>query len=525
MAQERADVLVIGSGAAGGALAWRLTELGARVVCLEQGDWVTPAAMGSAQLDYEKYLLRGAWHFDPNVRQKREDYPVISTGDDPVNVSMFNAVGGTTIHWQGHFPRFHPSDFRVESLDGVAEDWPVSYDELEPYYDLNDRMMGVSGLSGDPANPPRSPRPTPPLPLGVLGHRIAGAFESLGWHWWVGDQAILSEAYGGRPPCLLHGKCMFGCPIGAKASTDRVYWPGAIEKGAVLKTWARVREILVGRDGRVRGATYFDRDGNEHEELARIVVVCCNGVGTPRLLLNSTSSLFPDGLANSSGMVGRNFMVHPARWLPAVMDEVMDGHIGPFGVPLFSQEFYETDTSRGFVRGYTLAGERNFGPLSHALSVPWGSGHHRLMKTPVSSHRHRRCPMRGSARSAQSRRARPQQDRCARDPRGPGHVPARGKLTADAGPWAGTSQGGAGGRRSSRDPGADRKQHGAPDGDRPHGKRPEHVRGRCLESGSRRAQPLRGGRQLVHDVRRSQPDLHHRRTRLESRGRDLGAAE
>ncbi len=379
MAQERADVLVIGSGAAGGALSWRLSELGARVVCLEQGDWVAPATMGSTQPDYEVNLLRGLWNFDPNVRQKPEDYPVTSVGEDAADIGMFNAVGGTTIHWQGHFPRFHPSDFRVGTLDGVAQDWPISYADLQPYYDLNDRMMGVSGMAGDPANPPRPTRTTPPLPLGIVGTRVAGAFDTLGWHWWISDQAILSESYEGRPPCLLHGKCMLGCPIGAKASTDRVYWPRAIELGAELRTWSRVREILVGADGRVRGAAYFDRDGNEHEALARIVVVCCNGIGTPRLLLNSTSSLFPDGLANSSGHVGRNFMVHPARWVGGVMEDTMDGHMGPMGVPLYSQEFYETDTSRGYVRGYTLAGERTFGPLSHALSVPWGVGHHRTM--------------------------------------------------------------------------------------------------------------------------------------------------
>lgn len=381
MAQDRADVLVIGSGAAGGALSWRLAELGARVVCLEQGGWVDPLTMGSTQRDYEINLVRGAWNFDPNVRQRPEDYPVTRGGENPVDVSMFNAVGGTTIHWQGHFPRFHPSDFRVWSLDGVADDWPISYKDLAPYYDLNDRMMGVSGLAGDPANPPRPPRPTPPLPLGILGTRVAQAFEKLGWHWWVGDQAIVSDVYEGRPPCVLHGKCMFGCPIGAKASTDQVYWPRAIEHGAELKPWCRVREILVGADGRVRGAVYFDRDGNEHEQLARVVVVCCNGIGTPRLLLNSTSGLFPDGLANSSGQVGRNFMVHPARWVQGVVEGRMDGHIGPMGVPLYSQQHYETDASRGFVRGYTLAGERTFGPLSHALEVPWGSGHHRIMKS------------------------------------------------------------------------------------------------------------------------------------------------
>lgn len=378
--QERTDVLVIGSGAAGAALSWRLAELGARVTCLEQGDWVDPGSFASAQATYESHFLRGDFHFNPNVRARPEDYPVATGGEDPPNIMMFNAVGGTTIHWQAHFPRFHPSDFRVRTLDGVADDWPITYDDLAPYYDLNDRMMGVSGVAGDPANPSRSPRQTRPLPLGRLGNTLVTGFENLGWHWWVSDQAIISEPYDGRPPCQLHGKCMFGCPIGAKASTDRTYWPKAIAKGAILKTWARVREITVNARRRARGALYYDRDGSLHEERARVVVVCCNGIGTPRLLLNSKSGMFPDGVANSEGLVGKNFMIHPARFIQGVFEEELDGHIGPMGNPLYSQEFYETDASRGFARGYMLVVERTFGPLFHAFGVPWGAEHHRTMR-------------------------------------------------------------------------------------------------------------------------------------------------
>lgn len=155
MADKRADVVVIGSGAAGAAVTWRLAELGAKVVCLEQGDWVKPEDYPSARRDYEIQLRRGPFNYSPNIRQRPEDYPVATEGLRPGEIMMFNAVGGSTIHWHGHFPRFHPSDFRVKSLDGVADDWPIRYEDLEPYYDLNDRQMGVSGMSGDPANPRR----------------------------------------------------------------------------------------------------------------------------------------------------------------------------------------------------------------------------------------------------------------------------------------------------------------------------------------------------------------------------------
>src|SRR5690242_10122542 len=135
-------------------------------MCLEQGDWVKPDDYPSQRPDWEIAIRRGPFHFNPNVRKRLEDYPVISTGSHPPNVLMFNAVGGSTIHYTGHFPRMHPSDFRVRSLDGVADDWPIRYEDLAPYYEQNDRDMGVAGLAGNPTGPPREKRPTPPLPIG-----------------------------------------------------------------------------------------------------------------------------------------------------------------------------------------------------------------------------------------------------------------------------------------------------------------------------------------------------------------------
>jgi len=380
MAKDRIDVLVIGSGAAGGALTWRLTELGVKVVCLEQGGWIDPASMASAHLNYESHIMRGDFNWDPNTRKLPEDYPIEKEGDFNYKISMVNAVGGTTIHWQGHFPRFHPSDFRAKSLDGFADDWPISYEELEPYYDLNDEMIGVSGLSGDPANPPRSARQTPPLPIGKVGSTLVEGFEKLGWHWWVADQAIISKSYKNRPGCMLHGKCMYGCPIGAKASTDRTYWPKSIEQGAEIRTWSRVKEITIKPNGKVNGALYFNKDGELLEINAKVVVVCCNGIGTPRLLLNSKSSLYPDGLANSNGIVGKNFMIHPAIYGYGETEEDMDGHIGPFGNTIMSQQFYETDPDRDFLRGYSMIGSRTFGPFSQSLNLPWGKIHHQAFQ-------------------------------------------------------------------------------------------------------------------------------------------------
>jgi choline dehydrogenase-like flavoprotein len=384
MRSDEADVVVVGSGAAGAALSWRLSQKGAKVVCLEQGDWVDRSALPSARSDVEVALRRGDASMSPNTRRLPQDYPVTTEGLSPNQIVMFNGVGGSTVHWEGHFPRFHPSDFRTRSLDGVGDDWPIRYEDLEPFYDLNDRMMGVSGLAGDPANPPRAARPHPPLGLGRRGEVVARGFEKLGWHWWPSDNAILSRDADGRLACDGRGRCNFGCARKAKASVDVTYWPKALAAGATLTPWARVREVTVTADGKARGVLFEDRAGALHEQRGRVVVVCGNGIGTPRLLLNSRSTLFPDGLGASSGLLGRRYMAHPSHYVEGIFAERIDGHVGPTSNPLFSQQFYETDTRRGFARGYSLVVYGPYGPLSQAWGdarpVPWGAGHHREMK-------------------------------------------------------------------------------------------------------------------------------------------------
>jgi choline dehydrogenase-like flavoprotein len=377
---DEPDVLIVGAGASGGAVAWSLSEAGLRVVCLEQGDWVTPRQLPHGRDDWELHRLTD-FNADPNVRQLASDYPVNDAASTYTPL-MFNAVGGSTIHWSAHFPRYHPSDFRVRSLDGVGDDWPLTYDELEPFYDLSDRISGVSGLTGDPSQPPRSPRGTPPLPIGRLGATMAAGFDKLGWHWWVSDGAIISEAYDGRPACNLCGPCDIGCPTGARSSADVTFWPRALRNLVELRTGCRVREITVGTDGRARGVVYYDRDGALQEQRAALVVVAANGVGTPRLLLNSRSPSFPDGLANRGGIVGKNLMFHPFAAVAGIFPQALDSWAGPIGSVIFSHEFYETDPRRDFVRGFGLQVVRASGPLQAATGgftgrrLPWGEAHH-----------------------------------------------------------------------------------------------------------------------------------------------------
>jgi choline dehydrogenase-like flavoprotein len=379
MLNEPVGVLVIGAGASGAAFAWSIADIGTSVLCLDQGPWMKQQDYPTNGLDWEARGM-GEYSPSPNVRRLPADYPV-NEQDSEIAPLMFNAVGGSTILWAAHFPRLTPGDFRSKTEDGVGEDWPIEYETLEPYFSLNDRMMGVSGLSGDPAYPYHEP-PLSPLPLGKTGNALASGFEKLGWHWWPSDSAILSREYEGRAGCINLGPCLTGCSQGAKASTDITYWPAAQRKGVQLRTGCRVREITVRPDGMADGVLYYDAEGQLQEQKAEIVVLACNGIGTPRLLLNSKSTQHPDGLANSSGLVGKNLMFHPYAMVTGIFEEPLNGRRGPVGCSLWSHEFYRTDNSRGFVRGYSFEAVRGFGPAQTALwgmvhgLVPWGEDHH-----------------------------------------------------------------------------------------------------------------------------------------------------
>jgi choline dehydrogenase-like flavoprotein len=379
LSEAPVDVLIVGAGAAGAAFAWSLADTRMRILCLEQGDWMDPARYPTTSMDWEIRRF-GDYGLSPNGRGRPEDYP-INDQESPIQVSNFNAVGGSTILYAAHFPRFHPSDFRVHTLDGVADDWPLDYARLEPYYAQNDLMMGVAGLSGDPAYPPKEV-PLPPVPLGKVGETLAGGFNKLGWHWWPSDSAIATRDYQGRAACINLGPCIVGCAQGAKASTDLTYWPAAQRRGVEIRTHCRVREVTLDENGLADGVVYYDAEGVERKQKAEVVVLACNGIGTPRLLLNSRSKRFPDGLANRSGLVGRNLMFHPYAMVTGVFQEPLGGYKGPTGCCLMSQEFYETDLSRGFVRGYSIEILRGMPPASTAFwgmssgRIPWGEDHH-----------------------------------------------------------------------------------------------------------------------------------------------------
>ena len=308
------DAVVIGSGAGGGPLAARLAEAGWHVLLLEKGPL-------RQREDYPQDEVAALWrdYFAPSPAD--EPHILVRAGDGRPQPTLLgwigNSVGGGTVRMGGYFYRFHPDDFRMASRYGAYEahaDWPYSYDDLEPFYAQAELDAGISGAAGtNPFEGARStPYPLPPIDAHPLTAWLSQACERLGWHPFPTPRAIASRAYRDRPACSYCGFCGgYGCRTGAKASVQETYIARALATGnCELRPNAMVRELTVNERGEAAGCIYFDADGREHEVRARLVCVSCSAVESARLLLMSTSVLFPDGLANGSGLVGRNLQFH-----------------------------------------------------------------------------------------------------------------------------------------------------------------------------------------------------------------------
>ncbi|WP_339102545.1 GMC family oxidoreductase [Haloterrigena salinisoli] len=323
---DGADVCVIGAGPAGGIVADRLADAGREVVVLEAGPRFDPAD----RLARQERAIRPAydrpavWDSDP----ERDAYSSSSDRFYPLNFTRAKGVGGSTLHWQGMVMRLHEDDFDSASVRGVGSDWPIDYEDLRPYYAAAERELGVAGADDNPFAPPREePHPMPPFPPSYSDSLFAEACEELEIAMHSVPNARNSEGYDGRSACVGYGTCEPVCPAGAKYDAT-VHVERAEEKGAAVIDRAPVQRLEHGPDA-IDAAVYATPDGAEHRQTADAFVIACGGVETPRLLLLSDSSHYPDGLANSSGVVGKFFMEHLFAGTGGILDErTRQNHVG-----------------------------------------------------------------------------------------------------------------------------------------------------------------------------------------------------
>jgi choline dehydrogenase-like flavoprotein len=345
---EEVDFVIVGVGSAGGVLLQRLAKAGFSVVGFDAGpfwdterDWVSDEA-GSHKLYWNE--LR------------------ITEGQNPLVFGANNSghgVGGGSVHWAGFTPRFHPSDFTVYTDTGLGADWPLSYWDLKPYYALLEKEIPVSGPAyypwGDPHGYPYGPHPAAGVSdVLARGCLALGIPISQG-----GPIAINAGSHADRPHCIYRGFCIQGCKVGAKQSTLVSHVPDAIRHGAEIRDHCMVTRITMRADGTVTGVTYFDKDKREVAQRAKVVLVCGYAIETPRLLLNSACPGFENGLANSSGTVGKYLMAQAGNVVMGRFPELIRMYKGPPANSL-TEEFYETDPQRDFVRGFAI---QTVGPL------------------------------------------------------------------------------------------------------------------------------------------------------------------
>jgi choline dehydrogenase-like flavoprotein len=338
--RDSVDMVIVGAGAGGVTLAQRLARAGWRIVILEKGpfwdpdiDWVSDEA-GSHKLYWT---------------DKR-----IIAGSDPVELGKNNSglgVGGSMTHFAGYTPRLHPSDFEVRSRDGVAVDWPISYDELKPSFERLERELPVAGQDwpwGDPHGYPHAAHPV----SGAASVAWRGA-RDCGVEMRVGPVAITNGRFGNRPHCIYRGFCLQGCKVNAKASPLITHLPDAIEHGVEVRAEAMALRIELDEGGERCTGVVYSRDGREHFQPADTVAVCGYAIETPRLLLNSTSRRFPYGLANNADQVGRYVMVQGATQVAGRFPMDLRMYKAP-PPEVTSEQFYETDPDRGFARGFSI---------------------------------------------------------------------------------------------------------------------------------------------------------------------------
>jgi len=399
MATEKTDVVIVGAGAAGGILAAELSKAGMKVIGVERGPRLITADF--APQDELRYFQRQ--DLRPNVKRDPVTWrPNATSRATPVGgLNNGNQAGGGTVHYGAVSWRFHEDDFRVQSQtverygpsaipeDSSLIDWPLSYADLEPYYDRAEYEIGVSGKAGnlqgrkiDGGNVFEAPRrreyPLPPLLVDQSGANMEEAARKLGYHPFSTPRAILSQAYNGRPACSYCGFCQaFGCHIGAKSSILVTKLPEADATGNFkLITGAMCYRVNSDNSGRVTGVAYYGPDRSDNTIEAEIVILAPFIYDNVRLLLLSKTEKFPNGLANSSGHVGKHLMAHiGARAFAAFDDRHVNIFMGPSAQKHTLDDFNADNfdhSGLGFIRGAQISSgpaALEGGPIGTAMAM------------------------------------------------------------------------------------------------------------------------------------------------------------
>ncbi|NIB38218.1 GMC family oxidoreductase [Pseudomaricurvus alkylphenolicus] len=369
------DVIVVGSGAGGAMSAYMLTHAGYRVLMLEAGRDYDPASetpmfqmerdaplRGAATPDRPKgyYMAthNGGWEI--------EGQPYTHADGEQFNWFRTRMLGGRTNHWARWSPRYGPYDFKPKSRDGLGVDWPFAYEDIADWYDKTERLIGVygrnDGLENHPDSAPDAIQPAPAPRAYELF--MKAACDELGIPCVPVNRAVLTRPLDDRAACFYATHCMRGCSIGAAFQTTTSLLPMAKKTGKLnIKTGAMVREVLTDSSGRPNGVEFIDQATNTHHQVhARVVVLAASACETARLMLNSTSENHPDGLANTSGQVGRNLLDNPqskpvVAYFPALDGRPNYDEFGAASAHLHIPWWLYQEQARGeldFQRGYQL---------------------------------------------------------------------------------------------------------------------------------------------------------------------------
>lgn len=404
MNKDEFDAIVIGSGAGGGACLWSLVNHGLNVCLLEAGpaydfskdyrlhlpEWETEnfpkkidtknrqtfARLQSLEPKWSELL---SWNhqfgrFNSGTRRR------------PFAYHHVLGLGGTTLHFAGEAHRMNPQSMKMKTRFSVAADWPVTYEELEPYYQQAETLVGVAGLNNDTVRWRSKPYPLPAHNFNYGSQRLKAGCESLGLNLTANSLAILSEPYDGRPGCNHCNNCVRGCPRSDKGSVDVTYIKKVQSKtNCTIKTEANVTHIEADKNDRVSAVYYQDSSGNEFRVKAKTIIIACGAVETPRLLLNSGNPSTNGGLANESGQLGQNFMETLSRNSSGIFSEPLGSHRG---IPSDSicWDFNHPDAIEDVIGGCrfssSVAETGLIGPIAYANRVVegWGYEHKQKMR-------------------------------------------------------------------------------------------------------------------------------------------------